>query len=151
MILNNAEETIEYGQKFAKNIKGGEVLALTGDLGSGKTTFIKGLAEGLKVAENITSPTFVILKKYDAKIDDREIEFVHVDAYRAESIEDIKSVGIEDYLGREDVVIAVEWAEKILEILPASPAGGPENTININFKHLNENSREIKVKNDFNN
>ena len=138
MILHSAEETIEYGHDFAKKVKGGEVPALTGDLGSGKTTFIKGLAEGLKVASNITSPTFVILKSYNGIIDDCKIEFVHIDAYRAETIEDIKSVGIEDYLDRNDVVVAIEWAEKIKNILP-------KNTININFKHLDEKSREIKV------
>ena len=65
---------------------------------------------------------------------------VHIDAYRAETIEDIKSVGIEDYLNREDVVMAIEWAEKIKEILP-------KNTIHINFKHLDKNSREISIKN----
>lgn len=139
MILKSAEETIEYGRDFGQKLKGGEVLALTGDLGSGKTTFIKGLAEGLRVADNITSPTFVILKSYLGKIDNRNIEFVHIDAYRAETIDDIKSVGIEDYLNREDVVIAVEWAEKIRELLP-------KNTIHINFKHLDENKREIEIK-----
>jgi tRNA threonylcarbamoyladenosine biosynthesis protein TsaE len=144
-ILNSAEETIEYGKNFAGKLKGGKVLALTGDLGSGKTTFIKGLAEGLKVSDNITSPTFVILKSYPGKIDKNKIEFVHIDAYRVESIEDIKSVGIEDYLGRDDVIIAIEWAEKIRD-LPAGRQVLPEKVININFKHLDENKREVEVK-----
>lgn len=141
-LLNSAEETIEYGINFAKKLKGGEVLALTGDLGSGKTTFIKGLAEGLRVADNITSPTFVILKNYPILTSDSHLRgglFVHIDAYRAETIEDIKSVGIEDYLNRDDVIMAIEWAEKIQDILP-------KNTINITFKHLDENKREIKIK-----
>lgn len=147
---HNALETIELAQNLATKLKGGEVLALHGDLGGGKTTFTKGLAEALHVADNITSPTFVILKNYPAKIENpstgsgqvKEIEFVHIDAYRCESIDDIKSVGIEDFIGRDDVVIVVEWAEKITEILP-------ENTVNINFKFVDENTREIDY--DFNN
>lgn len=142
-LSNSPEETIELARKFARKLKGGEILALTGELGGGKTTFVKGLAEGLKVPDTVTSPTFVMLKPYLGKIDDKKIEFVHVDAYRAETIEDIKSVGIEDCLDRDDVILAIEWAEKIKEILP-------NKTIKINFKALNENKREITF-NDFNN
>lgn len=138
----NPLETIELAQNIAAKLKGGEVLALHGDLGGGKTTFTKGLAEALHVADNITSPTFVVLKNYPAKIKDKEIEFVHIDAYRCESIEDIKSVGIEDFFGRDDVIMVVEWAEKIKEILP-------KNTINMDFKFVDENTREITY--DFNN
>lgn len=138
MITKNAQETIDYAISIATNLRGGEVLALHGDLGGGKTTFAKGLAEGLKVNDIITSPTFVLLKVYPGKIGDKKIELVHIDAYRVESIEDIKSVGIEDYLDRQDVVLVIEWAEKIQEILP-------ENVININFKQASENEREIQI------
>ena len=137
MLTRSAEETIEYGLKFAKTLKGGEIIGLVGDLGGGKTTFVKGLAEGLKVAETINSPTFVILKVYPGKISDKKIEFIHVDAYRAESIEDIKSVGIEDYFDRDDVVVVVEWAEKIREILP-------KKTKYIHFEHISQDSRRIR-------
>lgn len=148
---HDAQESMEFAASVARNFKGGEVLALHGDLGSGKTTFTKGLAEALKVEETITSPTFVILKSYPGKIGDpsissgqvKNIELVHIDAYRADTIEDIKSVGIEDFLNRDDVVMVVEWAEKIQEILP-------KNTININFKFIDENTREIEVPADFN-
>jgi tRNA threonylcarbamoyladenosine biosynthesis protein TsaE len=140
MITKSPEETIELALKFTKTLKGGEVLAMSGDLGSGKTTFMKGLAEGLKVNETITSPTFVLLKSYPGKISPpaggNKIELVHVDAYRTDSIEDIKSVGIEDFFNRDDVILAIEWAEKIEEILP-------KNTKWINFKYKNEKEREI--------
>lgn len=139
MISKNILDTIELAEKFAKGLKGGEVVGLIGDLGSGKTTFVKGLAEVLRVEENITSPTFVILKPYRGKIGKKEIEFIHIDAYRAETIEDIKSVGIEEYFGRDDVIVIIEWAEKIKEILPKS-------TIYINFKHINEKKREITIR-----
>jgi len=128
---------------FAKRLKGGEILALEGDLGSGKTTFTKGLAEGLKINDTITSPTFVLLKPYQifhlGSGRKKVKEFVHVDAYRVESIEDIKSVGIEDYFERNDVVLVIEWADKIKEILP-------KNIINIKFKAINEKSRKISIK-----
>lgn len=138
MITRSQEETIEAGIEFAGELSGGEVIALTGDLGSGKTTFLKGLAEGLMVEDTITSPTFVLLKSYPGKIKRSNINFVHIDAYRTDSIEDIKSVGIEDFLGRKDVIMAVEWAEKIKEILP-------KKIIKINFKTINENNREVKI------
>lgn len=136
-ITHSPAETEAYGRKIARNLRGGEVLSLIGELGSGKTTFVKGLAEELKVAEAITSPTFVMLKSYPAKIDKKNIELVHIDAYRAESIEDIKSVGIEDYLGRDDIIMVIEWADKIREILP-------KNITQIKFEFIDENSRRIE-------
>lgn len=141
MISHSAIETIKFARKFAKKLRGGEVIGLVGDLGSGKTTFVKGLAEELGIKENITSPTFVLLKEYAFRhailrpklhlvgVTKRLKNLVHIDAYRAESIEDIKSVGIEDFIGRKDVVMVIEWAEKIKAILP-------KNTIYIKFKTL---------------
>jgi len=145
MISRNSEDTIEFAKKFAKKLRGGEVVGLIGELGSGKTTFVKGLAEGLGIKEPITSPTFVILKEY--RIPHRHLHIrcvkgevsavlVHIDAYRTENLEDIKSVGIEDFLNRDDVIVIIEWAEKIKKILP-------KNTIYINFKHIAGNKREI--------
>jgi len=148
LISKNPEETMNFAFEVAKDLRGGEVLALQGDLGAGKTTFTKGLAEALKVNETITSPTFVILKSYDAILPSthlqgvlEKVKLVHIDAYRCDSIEDIKSVGIEDYLGRDDVIMVVEWPEKIQELLP-------EDTINIVFKSVDEKTREINY--DFN-
>lgn len=135
---HNQEETMALAEKFAQTLHGGEVVALHGDLGGGKTTFTKGLAEALKVEETITSPTFVMLKKYDGYVDHQKIELVHIDAYRAETLDDIKSVGIEDFLNRRDVILVVEWAEKIHDILP-------QKIIDINFKFVNENTREIEM------
>lgn len=146
MISHSALETKKYAKKFAKNLQGGEAIGLIGDLGGGKTTFVKGLAEGLGVKESITSPTFVLLKEYRILrpmlhlrgVTKRLKKLIHIDAYRVENVEDIKSVGIEDYFGRDDVVIVIEWAEKIKEILPKS-------TIYIKFKHIDKNIREIST------
>ncbi|MGA2666822.1 MAG: tRNA (adenosine(37)-N6)-threonylcarbamoyltransferase complex ATPase subunit type 1 TsaE [Patescibacteria group bacterium] len=138
MITKDREATIESGHQFAKTLKGGEVIGLIGELGSGKTTFVKGLAEGLHINETITSPTFVILKVYPSKIERKKIEFVHIDAYRVETIDDIRSVGIEDFLGRDDTIIVVEWAEKIKEVLS-------KKTKYIHFKYKDPDSREITM------
>lgn len=147
MVTRSFEETYDYGFQFAKKLHGGEVIGLIGDLGSGKTSFVKGLAEGLGVNESVTSPTFVILKEYNILrpnphlrgVGKKVRSFIHVDAYRVEDIEDIKSVGIEDYLGRDDVIVAIEWAEKVMEILP-------KDTISINFRYLSEKERRISIK-----
>ena len=151
MITKNAQETIEYGELFAQKLKGGEIIALTGNLGSGKTTFVQGLAKGLKIKDNITSPTFVILKEYTFRhailrpksnlrgriLWSKIKKLIHIDAYRIDNINDIKSVGIEDYLYRQDVIMVIEWADKIKEILP-------KNIININFKAVVNGSNELR-------
>lgn len=147
MISRSQEETIEYARKFAKKLQGGEVIGLIGELGSGKTTFVKGLAEGLGIKESITSPTFVLLKEYNILRPKDHLRngrnmvktMVHVDAYRVKGSEDIKSVGIEDYLDRNDAVIIIEWAEKIKKDLP-------KNTIYIYFQHIDKNNRKISIK-----
>ncbi|HLB95578.1 MAG TPA: tRNA (adenosine(37)-N6)-threonylcarbamoyltransferase complex ATPase subunit type 1 TsaE [Patescibacteria group bacterium] len=147
MISPSAAETEKFGQIFAKNLRGGEVIGLIGELGSGKTAFVKGLAKGLGIQEPITSPTFVVLREYNIlrpKLHLRGVvnmvrKLIHVDAYRLEKIEEIKSAGIEDYWGRKDAIMVIEWAEKIKKILP-------KNTIYIRFKHISENIREISIK-----
>lgn len=146
MITHSPEETIKYGRILAKKLKGGEVIGLSGDLGGGKTTFVKGLAQGLGIKETITSPTFVLLKEYKLRPKGhlRGGLLVHMDAYRVESENDLKSIGIEDYLVRSNVILVIEWAEKIKKYLP-------KNTIYIKFEFIDENKREIKIKNDFRN
>ena len=96
---------------MARELKGGEIIALVGHLGSGKTTFIKGLAKGLGVKDTITSPTFVLMKIYKTKHKSIR-KFVHVDCYRVPGIE-LASIGLTDYLNQPDTVVAIEWAEKL--------------------------------------
>ena len=96
---------------MARELKDGEIIALVGHLGSGKTTFIKGLAKGLGVKDTITSPTFVLMKIYKTKHKSIR-KFVHVDCYRVPGIE-LASIGLTDYLNQPDTVVAIEWAEKL--------------------------------------
>ncbi len=132
-----AAQTKKLGQKIAKLLKGGEVLALIGDLGAGKTTLVKGLAKGLGIKQPITSPTFVLLKIYPVTKHKAIKQLVHVDCYRVAGIE-LTKIGLDDYLNRPDCVVAIEWAEKINNL--------PRLTKIINFKHAkNNNQRIIKL------
>ncbi|PJC01191.1 MAG: tRNA (adenosine(37)-N6)-threonylcarbamoyltransferase complex ATPase subunit type 1 TsaE [Candidatus Komeilibacteria bacterium CG_4_9_14_0_8_um_filter_36_9] len=112
----NEAETLNIAKEMAGKFRGGEVIALTGDLGAGKTIFTKGLAQGLGYKKIITSPTFVLMKVYQP---DNPVvtNFVHVDCYRIDSSEDLYGIGFNDYLGRADTVVAIEWAEKVKDVL----------------------------------
>ena len=116
---------------------GGEVLALTGNLGSGKTTFIQGLAEGLGVSTRVISPTFILLRKYI--YGDRN--FYHVDLYRLEEkVEnEALNLGLSDIWGRKDNIVAVEWAEKIRGLVPKGAKW-------ITFENLGGDKRKIILK-----
>ena len=133
----SAKETQELAKKLSKRLKGGEVLALTGDLGSGKTTFVQGLAKGLGVKENITSPTFILLNLHQAK---KGLKLAHFDLYRLDTAKDLESIGAGDYLHKKKIISVIEWAEKIKKILP-------DKTIWIKFEHIDENSRKIIIPN----
>jgi len=113
------------------------VVALEGDLGSGKTTFIQGLAQGLKVKENILSPTFVIQKDFLLKLKNFK-NLYHIDAYRLKNPEEFLELGFKDLIGNPENLIVIEWADKIKKILP-------KNILRIKFENLGENKRRIKI------
>lgn len=106
---HSADETQKLGQKIGTLIKQPLIIALMGDLGSGKTALVQGLAKGLEVPEGyyITSPTFTLINEYPGRF-----PLVHVDLYRLESIDDLEDVGLEELLYGQSV-IAIEWAEKL--------------------------------------
>ncbi len=119
IITNSEQETFDFAKKFAESLKGGEVIALEGDLGAGKTVFTKGLAEGLGVKRTVTSPTFVVMKVYDVIEQKFGIKkLVHIDAYRLDSVQSAKTIGAEEYFGSPDTVTVIEWPEKIKNALP---------------------------------
>ncbi len=108
------KQTQTLGKQLSLSLKRGDVLALCGDLGSGKTTFVQGVAVGLGVDETVTSPSFVLAHEYSGK----ELTIYHLDLFRLEKEEDVETIGIEDYMAPDGVTL-VEWADKIPEILPA--------------------------------
>ncbi len=104
-------KTVEYGKKFGKSLKGGEVILLSGELGSGKTSFTKGIAMGLDIEESVTSPSFAIMNIYQGKIC-----LYHFDFYRIEDDSEMENL-LEDYIYRKEGVSVIEWGEKIIDRL----------------------------------
>ncbi|MBR1892735.1 MAG: tRNA (adenosine(37)-N6)-threonylcarbamoyltransferase complex ATPase subunit type 1 TsaE [Lachnospiraceae bacterium] len=108
-----SEDTFEIGRKFGEQVKKGDVIALKGDLGVGKTVFTKGFAAGLGIKEHINSPTFTIMQSYD----EGRLPLYHFDVYRIGDIEEMDEIGYEDcFYG--DGVCLVEWAQLIKELMP---------------------------------
>lgn len=134
MITHSAEETIKLGEKLAGELSRGDVVALYGDLGSGKTTFTKGIGKGLGVKNprRINSPTFVLIKEYGARI-----PMYHLDLYRLDRLQDIEALAVAEYIYGDGVII-IEWAEKMKKILP-------KQHIAVRFIIKGENEREIKI------
>ena len=110
------KQTLNLGKNFVLGLKGGEVIGLIGELGAGKTIFVKGLAQGLNIKNIITSPTFVLMKVYKAKGLIKRL--CHVDAYRLKSAQDLTDIGIKDYLNKKTAVTVIEWADQVADILP---------------------------------
>ncbi|MEX0912943.1 MAG: tRNA (adenosine(37)-N6)-threonylcarbamoyltransferase complex ATPase subunit type 1 TsaE [Candidatus Paceibacterota bacterium] len=96
------------------------VVALHGDLGAGKTTFVQTVGQSLQVKEDITSPTFVVMKKYD--IDKTGQKLIHIDAYRIESAEELSVLNLEEEISQPENIIFIEWAERVAELLPINTA-----------------------------
>ena len=108
----SAAETEALGERLAKALRGGEVIAYTGDLGAGKTAFTRGLARGLGITGRVTSPTFTIVNEYEGG----RLPLFHFDMYRLSSSDELYEIGWEDYLARGGVC-AVEWSERVEEAL----------------------------------
>ena len=126
--LRSSEETVEFGKKIAKAVRPNSVIALTGDLGAGKTTFVQGLALGLNISDPIQSPTFILLNSYEGTL-----PLFHFDLYRFKDGADFFKLGFEEYFHKGGVC-AIEWPQKIAGSLPAD-------TIYIDFQHVEGNQR----------
>ena len=111
--VKNIEETINLGISIGNLLKPGDIICLTGDLGTGKTHITKGIAKGLGVKEHITSPTFTIVNEYDSG----RLKLYHFDVYRVSDPDEIYAIGFDDYIFSNGVSI-IEWANYIEEILP---------------------------------
>jgi tRNA threonylcarbamoyladenosine biosynthesis protein TsaE len=118
----------QLAKNIAKQLHGGEILALIGPLGSGKTTFTKALAKQLKVRDTVSSPTFVIMNQYRAKLDKQLLHLLHLDLYRTKTLAEVKALGLMEAWGKPDTVTVIEWADKIKRVLP-------KKTIVIQFRH----------------
>lgn len=110
-VTKSAKETMEVGCKLAQSLTGG-VVAFFGDLGAGKTTFVRGMCEGIGYTGEVSSPTFAIVHEYVGG----NLPLYHFDMYRVESVEDLYACGFYDYL--DCGILAIEWSENILDALP---------------------------------
>ena len=113
LTLKNEEETRQFGLDFAENLKAGDVIALIGNLGTGKTALTRYVAEGLGIHERISSPTFTIVKEYDSG----RLPLYHFDVYRIADPEEMFNIGADEYFFGQGVCV-VEWADMIEELLP---------------------------------
>lgn len=142
IITKSDQETINLANKTAPYIKGGEIILLYGDLGAGKTLFVKGLVKALGFKDIVVSPTFSLMKIYHEVGDlkkNKVKKLCHLDLYRLENEQEIIELGILDYFKESETVCLIEWPEKISKILPRKP-------IEIFFTHIDENSRKIIIK-----
>lgn len=145
---SSEKETREAGKNLASSLHCGDIVLLYGDLGAGKTTFVKGLAEGLGIPEDsITSPTFTLMNVYEvqnlptgqAGSEFRVQRLVHIDTYRLESEQELINIGAEDYIGAPDTVCVIEWPEKLQTLLRG------KKTIGIHLEHGENGTRKIHL------
>lgn len=130
--LSSLEETLAFGEKLGTVLQAGDVVALVGALGAGKTTLVKGIAKGMGISQeySVTSPTFVFAHIYHGKL-----PLYHLDLYRVEHKNELPSIGIEDMLGGPGVAV-VEWFDRFPQIWP-------EDHLRVEMKLKDENSREV--------
>ena len=130
----SVEETIALGEKIGAQLVAGDIIAMEGTLGAGKTTITKGIAKALGVDDTITSPTFCLVSEYSGRL-----PLFHIDAYRLDSAEDFQGLGAEDMLYGDGVSI-IEWSEKVRSELPRK-------TITLRLEPLSDGGREITLEN----
>ena len=134
-VTRSAEETTEMGRGFGARLHGGDVVALLGELGSGKTQFVTGVCQGLRTSGHVGSPTFTIIHEYPAE----QITVIHADLYRIRTRREVAEIGLVEYF-RPPFVCLIEWAERILDLLPL------ESYI-VSFAHTGaEQERRIEIR-----
>ena len=133
VITNSAEETIDLGREFGSKLKGGEVIEFIGDLGAGKTSFMRGLAEGIESEDSVSSPTFTISNVYSGRDD---LSLHHYDFYRLPE-PGLIAEDLAEAIQNPKAIICVEWAESVRGVLP-------EDRITIEIIPIDEEKREFK-------
>jgi tRNA threonylcarbamoyladenosine biosynthesis protein TsaE len=133
-LSKSCEETVSLGRSFGAMLQPGDIVALLGNLGSGKTQFVTGICKGLGVEDHVASPTYTLINEYKASL----ATVIHIDLYRIVSQSEIEELGIEEYFN-ERYICLIEWAERVAEILPQWHHA-------IKFSHTgNEEEREIRI------
>ena len=134
---DSPRKTQKIAQELTSTLKGGEIIALFGDLGTGKTVFIKGLAKSLKIKKPITSPTFVFMKIYKALAGQKPVTFYHIDLYRLSESGKVQNFDLDEIFS-QDSIVAIEWAKNLGHNLP-------KKRIDVTIELENETKRKIKI------
>lgn len=129
----DADETVRLGSELGRRLRPGDVVALYGDLGAGKTTFVKGIARGMGVAEEARSPTFTLIHEHPG-----EPPLYHIDLYRLAGAQEAEALGVEEYVYGEGVTV-IEWADRMEELLPAE-------RLDIELRVTGETEREMALR-----
>ncbi len=132
---NSVQETKKFAKEISKKTKQGQVVALKGDLGSGKTTFSQGFAKGLGIDQHVGSPTFKLVSEYVGS----SLNLYHVDCYRLNNIQEFLNLGGENLLLPDNGITLIEWADIIQELLP-------KGTIEIEFSRVKDNPNKRKLR-----
>ena len=118
LTTKSQSKTELYGKKISAKLNGGDILLLSGELGAGKTSLVKGIAKGLGIKHEITSPTFTLMNIYEVKsLKSKVKSLIHIDTYRLKDEKELLEIGVEDYLGKPDTICIIEWPEKIASLL----------------------------------
>ncbi|HUV42586.1 MAG TPA: tRNA (adenosine(37)-N6)-threonylcarbamoyltransferase complex ATPase subunit type 1 TsaE [Patescibacteria group bacterium] len=138
IITKSASETQKLGKRIAVDLKPGDILALYGELGSGKTTFIQGLAQGLGIRKRVLSPTFIFIRQYPLPKKSGLRIFHHIDLYRINNESEAEGLGLKEIFADQEGISVIEWADRIKEVLP-------KKRIDLFFEYLDEDQRKIKI------
>ncbi len=130
VITKTREETEAFAKRYAQTLQAGDIVLLDGDMGAGKTVFAKGVAKGLGIEEEVTSPTYAYMNDYDGRL-------FHYDCYRIETVEQAERLGLADYFDMGGICL-IEWAQNIAPLLPNAVK-------RVQIKKLTEEEREITV------
>ncbi len=134
-VTHSSDDTIELGRRLAAELAPPKLVLLRGDLGAGKTTMVKGIAEGFDAAkqEDVTSPTFTLIHEYRGP----EVNVFHIDLYRVDTPRELDTLGLDDLFGNSNVIL-IEWGEKFPRFLR-------ERDVEISFERIGENDRRIVI------
>lgn len=133
IVTDSEIETFEFAKNFARNLTGGEVILLNGELGAGKTVFVKGLAAGLGITDDVTSPTFTLMNEYDGRL-----KLYHFDVYRLSSGAEAYEAGLTEFFGESGSVSCIEWSDNISDAISGKVTA-------IDISYLGDGKREITI------
>ena len=132
-----AEKILSEKRVYPESSRGAKVIALEGELGAGKTTFVQGFAKALGIKENLTSPTFVIIKVYSLQLSVYR-NLIHIDAYRLKDYKELEALEVREMIADPKNIIMIEWSDRVIQILP-------EKYIKVHIDHISEKNRKIQV------